>query len=151
MNDFIIREATLEDIDNGLLNVYIEGYEYHQASRPDVFISRAYEQLREDLIKDFDKLSIIIIIDKTEIVGYLSYKIVDRRNRKLDLNQLVIKEDYRGKGLGKILIEEAKKIAIENNCSRIELNCWLFNKNALAMYEHIGFCKQRMMYEMKLK
>ena len=48
-------------------------------------------------------------------------------------------------------MEEVKKIAIEENCDRIELNCWMFNESALAMYEHIGFDKQRIMFEMKLK
>ena len=48
-------------------------------------------------------------------------------------------------------MNKAKEIAEENNCDRIELNCWMFNENALAMYEHIGFKKQRIMYEMKLK
>ena len=151
MNGFIIREATLDDIDNGLLNVYIEGYKYHKDFRPDVFTNMTNEQLRGKLVKNFDRLSTIVIIDKKEIIGYLSYKIIDKNSKKLDVDQLVIKENYRGKGLGKILIEESKNIAIKNHCSRIELNCWIFNKNALDMYEHIGFDKQRIIYEMKLK
>ena len=44
-----------------------------------------------------------------------------------------------------------KKIAETENCDRIELNCWMFNDNALKMYEHIGYVKQRIMYEMSLK
>ena len=48
-------------------------------------------------------------------------------------------------------MEEAKGIAKENDCDRIELNCWLFNDNALKMYEHIGYNKQRIIYEMKLQ
>ena len=47
-------------------------------------------------------------------------------------------------------MEEAKKIAKDNNCDRIELNCWLFNESALAMYEHIGYNKQRTIYELKI-
>ena len=66
------------------------------------------------------------------------------------MDQLVILEQYRGKGLGKKLMDEAEKIARENNCDRIELNCWLFDVNALNMYEHIGFDRQRIIYEMKL-
>ena len=47
-------------------------------------------------------------------------------------------------------MEEAKEIAKENDCDRIELNCWLFNDNALNMYEYIGYNKQRIIYKMKL-
>ena len=47
-------------------------------------------------------------------------------------------------------MEEVKNIALKNNCVRIELNCWIFNDNAINMYEHIGFKKQRIIYEMEL-
>lgn len=68
----------------------------------------------------------------------------------MDVDQLVIDEEYRNHSLEKKLIGEVKKIALDNNCDRIELNCWMFNENALGMYEHIGFKKQRIIYEMSL-
>ena len=150
MTNYIIREATLDDINNGLLEVFIEGYRYHQKGRPDIFTNCSDEELKNDLINNFEKLSTIVIVDGNKIVGYLSYFFKERRNKKLDVDQLIIKEEYRGKGLGKKLMEEAKKIAIANNCNRIELSCWLFNENALAMYEHIGFNRQRIIYELML-
>jgi len=148
--NFKIREATLNDFDKGLLKVFIEGYRYHQNGRPDIFAKISDEDLKNDLIKNFDKLTTIVILDAESIVGYLSYKIKKRHTGKLEVDQIVILEQYRGKGLGKKLMEEAKKIAIENGCDRIELNCWLFNENALNMYEHIGYNRQRIIYEMKV-
>ena len=148
--NFEIREATLNDIDKGLLNVFIEGYRYHQNGRPDIFANISDNDLKNDLIENFDRLNTIVILDNEKIVGYLSYVIKKRHTGKLDVDQLVILEEYRGKGLGKKLMEEAKQIAKENECDRIELNCWLFNENALNMYEHIGYNRQRIIYEMKL-
>ena len=148
--NFEIREATLNDIDKGLLNVFIEGYRYHQNGRPDIFANLTDEELKNDLIQNFERLNTIVILDNEKIVGYLSYIIKKRHTGKLDVDQLVILEEYRGKGLGKKLMEEAKQIAKENECDRIELNCWLFNENALNMYEHIGYNRQRIIYEMKL-
>jgi len=145
-----IKEASLDDINNGLLEVYIEGYRYHQKGRPDIFSNITDEELKNDLIQNFEKLKTIVITDNELVVGYVSYSIKKHHTSKLDVNQLVILEKYRGKGLGKKLMDEAKKIAKENNCDRIELNCWLFNENALAMYEHIGYNRQRIIYEMKL-
>ena len=101
------------------------------------------------MIQNFERLNTIVILDNKKIVGYLSYVIKKRHTGKLDVDQLVILEEYRGKGLGKKLMEEAKQIAKENECDRIELNCWLFNENALNMYEHIGYNRQRIIYEMK--
>ena len=148
--NFEIREATLHDIDKGLLNVFIEGYRYHQNSRPDIFANLTDEELKNDLIQNFERLNTIVILDNEKIVGYLSYIIKKRHTGKLYVEQLVVLEEYRGKGLGKKLMEEAKQIAKENGCDRIELNCWLFNENALNMYEHIGYNRQRIIYEMQL-
>ena len=148
--NFDIREATLNDLDKGLLKVFIEGYRYHQNGRSDIFANLTDEELKNDLINNFDRLQTIVILDKENIVGYLSYIIKKRHTSKLDVDQLVILEQYRGKGLGKKLMEKASKIAKENECDRIELNCWLFNENAINMYEHIGFDRQRIIYEMKI-
>lgn len=148
--NFDIREATLNDLDKGLLKVFIEGYRYHQNGRGDIFADLSDEDLKNDLIKNFDRLKTIVILDNEKIVGYLSYIIKKRHTGKLDVDQLVILEQYRGRGLGKKLMEEARKIAKENECDRIELNCWLFNENAIKMYEHIGFDRQRIIYEMKI-
>lgn len=145
-----IREATLNDFDKGLLKVFIEGYRYHQNGRPDIFANLSDEELKNDLIQNFNRFTTLVILDDEKIVGYLSYIIKKRHTGKLDVDQLVILEEYRGQGLGKKLMEEAKKIAKENECDRIELNCWLFNENALNMYEHIGYNRQRIIYEMKL-
>ncbi len=146
-----IREATINDLNNGLLKVFIEGYRYHQNGRPDVFADLSDEDLKKDLIKQFENLSILVIIDNDIIIGYLAYKIKEKHVKKLDVDQLIITEQYRRKGLGKILMNEVKNIALKNNCDRIELNCWIFNEEAIAMYEHIGFERQRIVYEMPLK
>lgn len=149
--NYVIRAATIDDIDKGLLEVFIDGYRFHQNGRPDIFADLSDDELKNDLIHNFDRLKTIVILVNDKIVGYLSYIIKKRHTSKLDVDQFVILEQYRGRGLGKKLMEESKKIAMENGCNRIELNCWLFNENALAMYEHIGYVRQRIMYEMKLK
>ena len=146
-----IRNATIEDVDNGLLDVFIEGYKVHQKARPDIFLCTDNDILRQNLINSMENSTVLVVLNDESIVGYLSYIIKGNKSKKMNVDELVILEKYRGKGLGKRMINEAKKKAKENNCDRIELNCWLFNENALAMYEHIGFKKQRIMYEMKIK
>ena len=145
-----VREASLLDIEKGLLEVFIDGYRYHQKGRPDVFENLSDEELKQDLIKNFESLTTIVLTENNKIVGYLAYRIKERHNKKLDVDQLVISENSRNKGYGKILMNEVKNIAKKSGCARIELNCWLFNENALAMYEHIGFERQRIIYEMKI-
>ena len=145
-----IINATLEDIDKGLLEVYIEGYKYHKDGRPDIFVELSNEELRKNLIDDFGKFTTIVLLKDEEIVGYLSYRIKENYLKKLDVDQLIVKESCRHMGFGKKLMDEAKNIAKEIGCDRIELNCWLFNQNALDMYEHIGYKRQRIIYEYKI-
>lgn len=58
-----IREATINDLDKGLLSVFIEGYRYHQNGRPDVFANISDDVLKEDLINNLNRLSTIVIFD----------------------------------------------------------------------------------------
>ena len=145
-----IKEAKIEDVEKGLLEVFIEGYRFHQKGRPDVFKNLSDDELKQELISDFEKFKIIEILKDERIIGYLAYEFKGKRVLKLHVDQLVIKEDSRKKGYGKILMEKVKDIAKENNCNMIVLDCWTFNTNAMAMYEHIGFDRQRILYEMKI-
>ena len=152
MEEVKIRKAELDDIKKGLLEVFIEGYKYHQNGRPDIFTIQSDEELEQDLMRIFESDSMIVLLNDDRVIGYLSYKIKEKKGNKLmDIDQLVIKEGIRGKGFGKMLIEEAKKIANDNDCVRIVFNCWTFNENALNVYDHLGFKRQRIMYEMSLK
>lgn len=47
----IVREATLDDVDKGLLEVFIVGYKYHQNGRPDVFLDKSDEELKNKKLK----------------------------------------------------------------------------------------------------
>lgn len=47
--------------------------------------------------------------------------------------------DYRGQGIGKRLFEEFERWAPENNVVRAELTVMTHNKNALKLYESMGF------------
>ena len=53
-------------------------------------------------------------------------------------------------GIGKLLMNEAKTIARKNNCSRLELNVWNFNTNAIEFYEHFGMKCQRKIMEIEI-
>ena len=149
--NIVIKEASIEDINKGLLEVYIEGYRYHQNGRPDIFINVSDDTLKEDLIKGFEEFKYFIAIENEKVVGYLAYKIKEKHSKKLHVDQLIVTEKNRRKGIGKKLMDYAEQIANKENCDRLELDCWTFNKNALNMYENIGFDRQRIMYEKKIK
>lgn len=145
-----MRVGKLEDIDNGLLDVYIEGYRFHQHGRPDIFKDFTDEELRERLNEDFNRLTFLVLVKDGKIIGYSAVEIKERHLKKLNIDQFVILEKYRGMSYGRKVIDYTKKFGKDNNCHHIELNCWMFNTGGLAFYEHTGFDKQRIIYEMEL-
>lgn len=146
-----IRKALKEDINNGLLDIFIEGYRYHCTGRPDVFSNKSDEALHKDLENMVPSDNILVIEDDGKIVGYIVYEIRDKHAKTLWVDQLVVSKESRGKGYGKELMNKIDEIAKSEDCVRVELECWSFNENALGMYEHLGFGEQRVKLEKKVR
>ena len=54
---------------------------------------------------------------------------------------IVLYLEYTGLGIGRIMIEEACKIAKENGIEQVELEVAANNRNAISLYEKLGFGK----------
>lgn len=54
------------------------------------------------------------------------------------LEDLFVKEEYRGKGYGKKMLQFLAKIATERNCGRLEWAVLDWNKQAIDFYKSIG-------------
>ena len=146
----IIRKMIKEDIENGLLDAYKEGYIHHLNGWPDIFKSLSEDEYLKDFNETLESNEIIVICEDEKVTGYLAYKISSKKIKKLNIEQLAVLKEYQNKGFGKKLIQEASNIASKENCKRIELNCWAFNEKALFLYENIGFTKQRIILEKTL-
>lgn len=75
------------------------------------------------------------------IVGWIgaSQSVMIEVIRHCEINGLVIDEDYRGMGVGKLLVEKVKKWAKEKNNTMIGLRCNIKRTEAHLFYEHLGF------------
>ena len=56
-----------------------------------------------------------------------------------EINGLVIDENYRGKGIGKLLIERVMQWAKEKGNANLSLHCNVRRTDAHKFYEHLGF------------
>ena len=56
----------------------------------------------------------------------------------LYLEDLFVREEFRGKGIGKAMLACLAHIAKERNCGRIEWICLDWNENALKVYHDLG-------------
>lgn len=60
-----------------------------------------------------------------------------------EINGLVIDEQHRGMGIGKLLIEEVMKWAKEKGNSKIGLHCNVKRTEAHLFYQHLGFTEAK--------
>ena len=58
--------------------------------------------------------------------------------KSLYLDDLYVKEQYRGNGVGKILLKELMKIALDENCKRVRWQVLDWNTNAIELYKKAG-------------
>lgn len=71
------------------------------------------------------------------------FKLTTFTGRKiLYIEDLYIREEYRGNGFGKLLLTKAKEIAAENDCEQIELKCAHWNKGSAEFYTAQGMKKE---------
>ena len=76
-----IRKACLEDIENNLLNLYQELFEYHYNNRPETFKKSNIKELKQELV---DKINDIIVIEeKGRIQAFAIYTTKDRMSQKV--------------------------------------------------------------------
>lgn len=88
------------------------------------------------LYKDNDKIVGLIVgiinNDETERQDFKAPK----RGR---ITELVIDEEYRGKGIGKILLREMKEYLKSNGCEKVLIAVFGYNESAIKFYKENGF------------
>lgn len=82
-----------------------------------------------------------VALHENKIVGWIgaAQTIMIEVIPHCEINRLITDERYRGKGVGKLLIEKVKQWARENGNKVLSLHCNLTRTKAHLFYEHIGF------------
>lgn len=110
----------------------------------------------ERLNKLLETDSIYVAKINGEIVGYIIIDIKEKDNgfmryrKLLSIDTLCIDEDFRGQGIGTKILEFAKNIAKEENCTDMHLTVNPNNENAIKVYEKFGMKVYNLSYMMKL-
>ena len=81
-----------------------------------------------------------------ELAGYLKVNIEEAQSEQLgpdtlEVERIYILSRFQKLGLGKVLMDDAIKLANEMNKNKIWLGVWEKNMNAIAFYEKAGFEK----------
>ena len=64
---------------------------------------------------------------------------------------MIIKDIYRGMGIGKKLMKELETIALKNNIYTIDVSTSTFKVEAINFYESLGFTSERIQFKKELK
>ena len=152
-----IRNAQIDDV-NMVSELMLQVAKIHSSARRDIFKEKNIEEIKNEVNNRMNnKENILIAEENNSIFGVIIYKIKEVREHKnlkdrtvLWIDELVVDENIRGKGIGKSLFLEVNKIAKENNCNAVELNCWNFNRQAIKFYEKCGMNTQRLIMEVKI-
>lgn len=132
-----IRSATIADI--GVILEFIRGLAVYERLEHEVVASEA--GLREALFGTRPDAEVIMAeLDGTPAGFALFFHNFSTflGRRGLYLEDLFVKPEYRGNGIGRALLSRLAAIAVERGCGRFEWSVLNWNESAIALYEALG-------------
>ena len=145
-----IRRAT--SADGSLLSfLTVDVQRLHAERHPDIFKMPSDDEFALTFFDEQpadQKVSIFIAEAKDQALGCVVCKLMERDQtlftfelRYLLIDQISVRPEAQGKGVGAALIKQAELLARELNVKEIRLDSWDFNIKAHAFFENQGFEK----------
>ncbi len=109
----------------------------------DIGYDLRYENLSDrvrDILKTNDS-SVIIAADNNEILGWVQVEVCYfiLSEKCCNISGIFVDKKYRGRRIGKKLIEEAYKWGKQNNCTGINIHTDIARIDSHDFYKHLGF------------
>jgi len=124
----------------------------HAQNNPDLFKT---PQSPDFAVSFFEKMLqedtkyIYIAEENEQALGYIFFKVVERdenpflfARRYILIDQISVRPEAQGQGVGKALIQQVEIIARELGITLIELGSWDFNTSAHGFFEKMGYSKR---------
>ena len=99
-------------------------------------MTNTLDQMKQE--KDFIKG--FVVRDNGKIVAYVTFFFAYYTwvGKSLYMDDLYVTQDYRGRGLGTLLIENVKRFAKDNGCKKLRWQISDWNKPAIGFYKSLG-------------
>lgn len=150
--EFLVREATEQDYE-GLSDILAEVDAMHSEALPHIFVTPEEPARSKEYFSDTitDENTALFIAEKdSQVIGLISIHIresisipimVERRYAYID--NIAVAKEFRGSTIGKELMKEAERWAIQKGVSELELNVWDFNQEAITFFQRLGYTMAR--------
>lgn len=150
-----IRKASLSDLSE-IQRLNHELFELESANfDSDLNVGYALGEEGEQYFSDMIKKNFLIVaFDEDKVIGYLAGTLNKEEsitNSKLSkIDNMFIKESYRGSGIGKILVDAFKANCKTQGRRAIRVTASAKNKSAIAFYNKNGFIEDSITFEYKI-
>lgn len=96
--------------------------------------------LREDETESDYIYGFVVLNEKTEIIGYVTYFYAYYTwiGKSMYMDDLYVKLDYRGRGLGTKLIKKVIEKAKSDKCNKLRWQVSEWNHSAIDFYKNLG-------------
>jgi ribosomal protein S18 acetylase RimI-like enzyme len=145
------RAAVLEDREE-LEEIFLEELRFHKDLLPDIF-NIPKEIITTDWLRniiDDENWSFLVFEYDGGLAGAIIYKVMEspedvilKKRRFGYIEEMIVKEEFRGRGIGKRMVEVVSEDLRSKGITDIELDVWEKNENALGFYRKNGFIDMR--------
>ena len=155
MDTITIRKPQDTDLDelNRLLKVQ---WDFHHEIDSTYYVPRL-KAGEADIKRDFlDKKDhyCLVALDGDRSIGFIIFVTAKAEHgdtniqEYVEVYELILDENYRGRGIGKLLLNAVEEQAREMGFEWVSLYCSSYNENALGFYEKSGYAdRQRLLFK----
>lgn len=125
----------------------------HVKGRPDLFQEMEHPYSKKEYEKlVYDPGVVSILAEEDDHIAGLCIVCLRKKSGMIEMKtaymeDLIVSEPYRGRGIATALYLEAEKRVKRMGAKRLDLMVWSFNDDARAFYEKQGMTQQRFIYE----
>lgn len=137
MAKYIVRNLCKDDYDSNYLQLLGQDFTINE----DAISSSAFN----DYVSNLHTNHQIIVIEhnSNDIIGsstiFIETKLIHNFGKVAHIEDVIVHTEFRGKGLGKLLLDKCIEIAKQNECYKIILDC---SDNNCKFYENCGLMKK---------
>jgi GNAT superfamily N-acetyltransferase len=134
--DVVIRVGTIKDLPR-VLELIKELAAYERAPHE---VITTVEQMEKDGFGERPLYGIFVAERQKHIIGIsiYYYRYSTWKGKRLYLEDIVVSQEERGKGLGKLLFEQTMRKALEENCSGMMWQVLEWNEPGINFYKKYG-------------